>query len=186
MWSGTNNNFDATGMGIDTLDGWALCNGNHSTPDLRGRFIVGATNVPSLDAPLMPAEVNPSNKTDGINNPNYSINNKGGKSFHKLNTNEYGLLNHKHGNSLKADSTGAHAHSLPYAIYHINNISQVNDAGEGARPTRTSGNFATTTNSVGVHAHSISGEIENASIPVGNAHENRPPYYVLAFIMRIK
>ena len=35
MWSGA----------INTIpDGWALCDGQNSTPDLRGRFILGRTN----------------------------------------------------------------------------------------------------------------------------------------------
>ncbi|MBI3796516.1 MAG: tail fiber protein [Deltaproteobacteria bacterium] len=35
MWSG----------GINTMpDGWALCDGQNNTPDLRGRFIMGRTN----------------------------------------------------------------------------------------------------------------------------------------------
>lgn len=33
MWSGTVNNIP---------DGWALCNGSNGTPDLRGRFVLGA------------------------------------------------------------------------------------------------------------------------------------------------
>jgi hypothetical protein len=34
--------FDTTGLGIGEMLGYALCNGNNGTPNLSGRFIVGA------------------------------------------------------------------------------------------------------------------------------------------------
>ncbi|MBU5689295.1 MAG: hypothetical protein KQA41_03670, partial [Candidatus Aenigmarchaeota archaeon] len=36
-------NFDATGLGIGPLEGWALCNGNYGTINLTDAFIMGAT-----------------------------------------------------------------------------------------------------------------------------------------------
>lgn len=35
-------NFDSTGLGTGKLAGWALCNGQNGTPDLRDRFVLGA------------------------------------------------------------------------------------------------------------------------------------------------
>lgn len=60
--------------------GWALCDGNNGTPDLRGRFIV-ATGQDSTPA-------------TGDLNPSYSLGNKGGENTHKLNYNE--LPKHSH------------------------------------------------------------------------------------------
>jgi hypothetical protein len=40
MFSGSS--FDGTGLGTGVLLGWALCNGNNGTPNLRNRFVVGA------------------------------------------------------------------------------------------------------------------------------------------------
>ena len=34
-------NFDVTGKGINKRVGWAICNGNNETADLRGKFLVG-------------------------------------------------------------------------------------------------------------------------------------------------
>lgn len=44
MYDGDINNFDGTGKGKagTPVEGWALCNGDNTTPDLRNRFIVGA------------------------------------------------------------------------------------------------------------------------------------------------
>ena len=41
MWSGATNNIPS---------GWALCDGNNSTPDLRDRFVVGAGNSYAVGA----------------------------------------------------------------------------------------------------------------------------------------
>jgi hypothetical protein len=43
MYSGLITNFDSLGTGKKNtpVEGWALCNGNNGTPDLKGRFIVG-------------------------------------------------------------------------------------------------------------------------------------------------
>lgn len=41
MWSGSTNNIPS---------GWALCNGSNGTPDLRGRFIVGAGSTYNVGA----------------------------------------------------------------------------------------------------------------------------------------
>lgn len=44
MYTGSSSNFDKTGKGLSTSDvqGWAICNGKNSTPNLTDRFIVGA------------------------------------------------------------------------------------------------------------------------------------------------
>jgi len=44
FWSGDTSEFDATGLGNvgGQWDGWAICNGNNSTPDLRDQFIIVA------------------------------------------------------------------------------------------------------------------------------------------------
>lgn len=34
-------NFDVTGKGINKRTGWAICNGNNGTADLKGKFLVG-------------------------------------------------------------------------------------------------------------------------------------------------
>lgn len=41
-------NFDGTGLGINTLLGWALCNGNNGTPNLSDKFVMGTTSSSSL------------------------------------------------------------------------------------------------------------------------------------------
>ena len=85
---------------------------------------------------------------------------------------------------LSTSSAGAHTHNLLVAdsdssIY--NGIYPVCD-NYADRPMSTSGGVA----AAGGHTHTISG---SGSVTVnsngsGSAHENRPPYYALCFIMK--
>src|SRR5690606_25363582 len=51
--------FDSSGLGLanSVMDGWAICNGNNGTPDMRGLVAIGATSVPSSGAPTPHAEI---------------------------------------------------------------------------------------------------------------------------------
>jgi hypothetical protein len=47
MWYGdVSSNFDATGKGINLKKGFAICNGLNGAPDMRGKIIAMATDVP--------------------------------------------------------------------------------------------------------------------------------------------
>lgn len=49
IWSGDSTNFDDTGKGTGSMQGWAICNGQNGSPDLRDQFIVGAGNKYALN-----------------------------------------------------------------------------------------------------------------------------------------
>ena len=114
MWSGSS-----------IPEGWALCNGQNGTPDLRDRFIVGA-------------------------GASYGIGNVGGANYVTLTLKQ--IPPHRHGVMEYAGP----AHSDTNLWSHI---------------------------AAGVNGGS-SGLTDYAGS--GQAHENRPPYYALAYIMKIK
>lgn len=115
MWSGAINQIPT---------GWALCNGQNGTPDLRDRFIVGAGNE-------------------------YYVGSKGGYKEVKLTVSQL----------------PEHSHYLPVTIDHWGRSFK----GENGEPkTVCAGSYSTTLNTGSSHAH-----------------ENRPPYYALAFIMKL-
>ncbi|MDJ0713962.1 MAG: hypothetical protein QNJ54_07055 [Prochloraceae cyanobacterium] len=120
MWSGQVSNIP---------DGWALCNGQNSTPDLRDRFIVAAGN-------------------------SYQPQQKGGQATVTLRINQIPSHNHTNGNfKYLLQSTGT-------STYHgasDNTPGEPNLLKMGEM--RTSGG--------------------------DGAHENRPPYYALCFIMKL-
>jgi microcystin-dependent protein len=147
MWSGTTPPI-----------GWALCNGQadngHTTPDLRGRFIVG------YDA------------SDADYN---SIEKMGGEKEHMLTIEEMPRHDHTtHGKPTIGKS------SDPPIYLSISNPNYNSYSGGGAA-WFGSGSSADNNMRTGDTGGNSSGSIGDA-IP----HENRPPYYVLAFIMRVQ
>ena len=136
--------------------GWHLCDGLAGTPDLRGRFIVSTGQNQSPAA--------------GDINPTYSYGNTGGENTHLLTSTESGLPSHTH-------TTQPHNHSFGD---YINNATHNCIASGGSTCTfETLYTTPNTSNNSSVTVDAVSAQ--NAS----QAHENRPPYYVLAFIMKL-
>lgn len=169
-WYGSfNTNFDTTGLGISTgLIGWALCNGANGTPDLRGKFTLMAIDgVPSVSSPPLDPNVDPT----VAGNLNFAMNSKGGVQKHQLNISE--LPSHSHNVSDPGHNHNQGAFDRLLNATGTNTVSGVdNSAGE---PNLT-----------------ISGIIQDSTTGVtidntgGNqAHQNLPPYFALAKIMRI-
>jgi len=156
--------------------GWVLCNGLNSTPDLRDRFVVGAGN-------------------------GYAVAATGGSSTVTLTTAQ--LPVHSHPGSGSSGSAGSHnhsasgstgsagSHSHPFTGTNSQNVPK-----DGSGNNVNSGTTGRTTGSAGSHSHPVSVSVSSAgshshpvSVSVGNAgsgsaHENRPPYYALAYIMK--
>ncbi|MFK7787146.1 MAG: hypothetical protein AB8B56_18640 [Crocinitomicaceae bacterium] len=148
--------------------GWALCDGRNNTPNLSGQFIVGQ---------------------DKASNDYKDIGQTGGAKEVALTTEQ--MPSHKH-----TDSGHNHGINDPGHNHHYN--SQFN------RLVRFTGNDTTLgmdnndgageeydlkrsremkTNTTGI---SIKTGYSNIQYTGGNqAHENRPPYYVLAYIMKL-
>lgn len=162
MYSGSSTNFDVVGKGKTgtQLDGWALCNGGTfavpgggtlTTPNLRGKFIVGFDE-----------------RTSGADPDYNAIGDTGGEKTHTLVKSE--LPPHKHDLTpdmqLVADTSSG---SPPFTIKPFID----NDAGS-----------TTTLSPYGMSAPHLSedGAIDGLT---GAAHENRPPFYTLAYIIKL-
>ena len=171
MWSGDpSTNFTPSGIGIGDLDGWVLCNGNSGSPDLQGKFIVGY---------------------DRGNAQYNNIGNTGGEDSVTLIRDQIPAHNHSAG-TLSTTRSGGHKHTtrVNYKIIGDGNGGDDFNALEAKQVENTDNGLITgypaNTNS-GEHDHSITGATSyNHGELKGNPHENRPPYYVIAFIMRIR
>ena len=149
----------------DNKDGhWAICNGDKvngvQTPDLRGRFIVGASAN--------------KDKGNGVNVA-YAAGETGGTNAVALTKKQ--MPNHSHlypsDDSIKPAlgkfNDGEHYHNDANKNF---DFSSDGDDKDHVYRTGTAGGDATDTNK-GVDGYA-------------EAHENRPPYYALFYIMRVK
>lgn len=143
-------------------DGWALCNNQIAegmqTPDLRGRFIVGYE-----DRPVPPAHSDNNYKT---------INNIAGSKDVTLTVNQ--IPAHSH-------SVNDPGHTHGYNDQYRNEVDESTTSSGLSwnimRPGMADDARTTGSRTTGIAINNTGG---------GQPHENRPPYYVLAFIMRVK
>ena len=194
-----NSSLFVTGMilmytGSTAPRGWAICNGQNGTPDLRDRFVVGAGSA-------------------------YSINNTGGSKDATLVSHSHTINNHVHGFSANTggqSTTHSHTFSGSGSQSHGHSFTGVggNDHNDNQRravvmrnDTNISYQIYTATNNTGVesetisisgntgnqsggHSHSWSGTTGNPSDRgtdsqgVSGTDKNLPPYYALCYIMK--
>ena len=138
--------------------GWALCDGSNGTPDLRNRFIVGAGDQ-------------------------YDRNDTGGSDSVTLT--EAQMPSHTH----TIDSSGNHGHSITDPGHTHTGVvgTGIDDSqlGTGSSPVPKGiddvgvSTTGITVDSGGEHTHPIN------NTGGGESHENRPPYYALAYIMKL-
>jgi microcystin-dependent protein len=158
VWSGDINSIP---------ENWALCDGRTVgsvlTPDLSGRFIVGYDpNGSETPNNAQAKEINTG-----------KIGNTGGEEFHVLLTSE--MPSHSH--NVEEDTMDYHQHTYDdkYSGTGKLVILDVYDHGTNGLKSRSS----PITANGGEHSHGIN------SAGSGETHENRPPYYVLSYIIRV-
>ena len=162
--------------------GWGLCDGTVQnglqTPDLRGKFVIGfdTYSPPPLDIPtsrevVVPApgaSVTPAvAPNDGVTKNYGAIGNTGGETGHLLSSNESGSPPHTH-------SVNPHSHPIATGqnVYEPGGLVPRGDSSYAHNSPQTTDAVGLTTNA---------NTAANASL----THENRPPYYVLAYIIKL-
>lgn len=168
--------------------GWALCDGKNGTPDLRGRFIRMAT----LDLPKngnntwtyhkytvakkSGVDHNIDTNQRGVSHAyiqNHQFNEKGGTDWRTPHINE--MVKHSH----SMNKAGNHSHSLNRTVYkHHRSFKGDNDSQHTLIHNHGS-RWVYGTNTTGEHSHTI----HNSGN--GNGFGTVPPYYVLAYIMKL-
>lgn len=165
--------------------GWLLCDGSSSTPDLRDRFVVGAGSTYAVGA------------TGGSTSTTLSIANLPSHS-HGGSTGSNNV-NHSHTFSGTTSGIGDHQHAAPSAPSENASPRYPFGAGGGSgQEKQTSGGIYNAeralTSGAGSHSHTYSGTTSGVntnhvhSIPAegsGTSFDTRPPYYALAYIMKI-
>ena len=160
----SNSSLFVTGMimmytGSTAPSGWAICNGQNGTPDLRNRFIVGAGN-------------------------SYNVGVTGG--FDSVSLSESQIPSHTH--SFSGSSSHSHGINDP-GHTHTMNFNQGNIISSGGafglKDSGTANRINTNTTGISVNSQSVTISGNTGGTGGGQAHENRPPYYALMFIMKL-
>ncbi len=141
--------------GTTPPSGWAICDGNNGTPDLSGRFIMGYGG--------------------GL-----SVGSTGGQSSTSLTV--ANLPSHSHSKGTLGGTTtvnGNHTHSTNASNHYDDDSGgdDLNAGGDGVARRATA--FSN-----GNHSHTLEITGSTGDTGSGTSFENRPPYYVLAFIQR--
>ena len=189
-----NSSLFVTGMimmytGSTAPSGWAICNGQNGTPDLRDRFIVGAGSAYSVD------------DTGGNDQQTLSINQipSHNHSFSGSSSHSHTVNNHTH--SFSGSGSSSHSHSFKGV-----NANDHNDTERNATVMRNDSNtMYTATSPSGVQSATVSISISGTtggSSPGTNSQtvsisgntgnqgggqpvDIRPKYYALMFIMKL-
>lgn len=153
--------------------GWSLCNGANGTPNLRNRFIVGAgsdyspgdtggSNTVKLEIDEIPSHNHPGTATAG------------GRHGHKIRMSDYD------GSFGNTDVGGGKGGIITVERGESNVDGRINNP-TGSKFQQLGGADGGDVDANGRHTHPVSTDDRGGS----QAHENRPPYYALAFIMRV-
>ena len=161
-----------SGSSASIPSGWALCNGSSGTPDLRGRFVVGAGGAYAVGA-----------SGGGINLRHahaYGYTTAPDDFIHNHSQGPTGSAGHTH--TVPATTTGAASASVARTVASGQSIATGDHTHNIASPTGNAShthtmpdNNSTTTS----HQHMFN------ALPNALLTEYLPPYYALCYIMRL-
>ena len=141
---------DKTTGNADTT--WHLCDGTNGTPDLRGRFILGASS-------------------------SHEAGTTGGEEANQLTEQELPKVTVTSTGTTSDD--GQHSHNI------VADSDQKDGWKRDAVERTTEGEYSPVTRQTekaGLHHHTVT---TSGTFGGGQAHNNMPPYYTLAFIIKI-
>ena len=152
-----------SGLQADIPANWAICDGNNGTPNLVNKFVVAAASF-DVGTEEWRTSVDGTSKESG------------GAATKTLGTNE--LPAHTHEKGTLAVTGGDHNHT-----YDRSNVTTV--ASGGSANTRNQGVTETNTGDSGDLTLTVSGSTGDQGGTMGEAFDILPPYYAIAYIMRV-
>ena len=185
-----------------------MCNGANSTPDLRDRFVVGAgttyavgatggANTVTLDATMIPAHTHSltASGTTSSTNTDHTHTFSGTTSAMSANaTHTHSITDpgHSHaplqGSFVQQGGTGQSGgftgDGKTLAATTASATTGISLASTNTDHTHTYSGTTSAVSANAAHTHTVTVTGTSGSVGGGLAHENRPPYYALAWIMK--
>lgn len=143
--------------------GWALCNGN---------IFARSDNNGTLQTPDLRGRFIVGVGSNGTST--YAPHDVGGQDSVTLAPNELGA--HTHAINLSTSGGGSHSHSMGGSY-------RSHDGNGGGGDDALQNPGSTTTSTDGNHSHTVNGNTQTSG--TGDAHENRPSFHALVFIMKL-
>jgi len=174
-----------SGIGTGDYQDWYICIGKNGTPDLKNKFLIG--------------------RDDDINSDTAKIGMTGGESRVTLSVDEMPHhthldQGHNHNVNLATNHVGEHSHNYKDVFYSEarngdwhNDITNV-PKNIGTKAATDFDNFGyqfdRSSSNAGGHSHNVDGHSANSfsilsSTGGSKSHENRPPFYVIEYIIYI-
>jgi len=165
--------------------GWNLCDGTNGTPNLIDRFIMGAATDADVGNTGGASTVTLSESQM----PSHDHIGETGTDSHS-HTGDTDTDFHNHNGSTSTD--GIHQHTINTEPSQTGSADNTDSASEsGVSTTNTAGDHSHTfTTDMDTHSHALTTDLDFHSHLIAmagsdNAHENKPPYYKLAYIMKL-
>ncbi len=174
----------------DLSSSWHICDGNAGTPNLIDKFVMGTNMQGSIGLEGGTEEATMPSHTHTANHDHYASSVSDGDHYHGA----------SHNHSAYANTAGNHRHNLKTKTTSVagNNIKTstllaggswevgvIDSSGEHSHDiTVNTKTFNTSSSGVHTHAITVDTKIFNTGSAIGSG-DNRPPYYVLAYIMKI-
>ena len=179
LWGGpTSGNFNTAGLGINNLQGWALCNGQShtfrgvstTTPDLRDKFIIGAFSYSG---------------SEWQTNITGTLARTGGSK-------DAIIVNHNHVATPSITRDGAHSHTItdPGHFHSVSTNKGGGASGTGSPLAAGSTDKNTTSVTTGITIQNGGEHTHTVGVGIGftgedGTNKNLPPFYALAYIIKL-
>jgi len=158
LWSGSSGSIPS---------GFVLCNGSNSTPDLRGRFVVGHHNT---DGDYDVDDTGGS-KTRTLSTSNLAAHTHGGGSHtHSGGSHTHSASSHTHSIGAHDHNVGNHSHSVGNHSHNVNNHTH-----STPNHNHNMNSHTHSTNNTGNHSHGITvaGGYDGSNYPNAHSYRNR-------------
>ena len=165
-----------SGTAAEVPANWSLCDGSNGTPDLRNKFVISSQSYDSGDNRWETTITGTGSATGGSKDSHLP------SHTHGINTSGNATLTdpgHNHG-----ITDPGHSHAISYTNTD-SGAGRSEESGNGGQSGTNSTNSNTTGISVNSNTPGITLGGSTESQGSSNLNQNLPPYFALAFIMRV-